>query len=272
MSRFKGKTAVITGGADGIGAAYALELARFGVNVAVLDVLEDKAGATAEQVSATGVKSIAVKADVTDCESLADAATNVVSQMGPVAMLIVNAGVGIGGGYISASERTVDWLFNVNIMGPINTVRAFVPAMIEGQGPRHVAFTASTACLAPLAADLAAYGASKKAMAGLAEGVRAELAPHEIGVTTIYPALVNTRIWDAARARPQRFGGPRLQPEEAGEFWRSQGMSAESVAARAIAAIEAGDPHCVVPDADTRAKFEETYEAVRSGFPKDGQA
>lgn len=269
MSRFKGLNAVITGGADGIGAAYALELARAGVNVAVLDVLEDKAQATADAVQAQGVKSIAVAADVTDRQNLSTAADTVAADLGAVALLIINAGVGIGGGYVGASERAVDWLLNVNVLGPINTARAFAPAMMEAEGPRHVAFTASSACLAPLDEGLAAYGASKKAMAGLAEGVRAELTPKGIGVTTIYPGLVNTRIWDAARSRPERFGGARHQPEEAGAYWRDEGMTVEHVAARAIASIEANEPHCVVPDASTRSKFDETMAALQAGFPTD---
>ncbi len=269
MSRFKGLNAVITGGADGIGAAYALELAQAGVNVAVLDVLEDKARATADAVRGLGVKAIAVSADVTDRGSLSAAADEVTAGLGPVALLIINAGVGIGGGYVIASERAVDWLLNVNVLGPINTIRAFGPAMLKGDGPRHVAFTASTASLAPLEEGLAAYGSSKKAMAGLAEGVRAELTPMGIGVTTIYPGLVNTRIWDAARSRPERFGGARHQPEEAGAYWRDEGMTVEHVAARAIAAIEANKPHCVVPDASTRGKFDETVSALWAGFPAD---
>ncbi|MGD1932892.1 MAG: SDR family NAD(P)-dependent oxidoreductase [Candidatus Phaeomarinobacter sp.] len=267
MSRVKGSNAVITGGADGIGAAYALALADVGVNVAVLDVLEDKARATADEVKKKGVQAAAIATDVTDRGSLASAAGAVEKALGPVSLLIVNAGVGIGGGYIGASERAVDWLLNVNVVGPINTVRAFVPGMLEQAGERHVAFTASSACLAPLDEGLAAYGASKKAMAGLAEGVRAELMPKGIGVTTIYPGLVNTRIWDAARSRPEKFGGPRHQPEEAGAYWRDEGMTVEHVAALAIDAMEAGKDHCVVPDASTREKFDYTIAALEAGFP-----
>lgn len=272
MSRFAGRVAAITGGADGIGAAYAYALARRGVHVAVLDVLEDKARETADAVTAAGevagAGALAVACDVTDKGSLAAAQERVTAELGPVSLLIVNAGVGIGGGYIGASERAVDWLVSVNLIGTINTVRAFCPAMIEGTGARHVAFTASAAALVPLDPPLAAYGASKKAMAGLAEGVRAELAPQGIGVTVIYPGLVNTRIWDAARARPEKFGGPRHQPEEAGEHWRKEGMSVDHVAARAIAAIEANEPHCVVPDASTRSRFKEMIAAIEAGFPQ----
>jgi len=267
MSRFAGTNAVITGGADGIGAAYALKLAANGVNVAVLDVLHDKAHATAEAVAAHGVTSVAIEADVSDRASLAAASDAVTAGLGPVSILIVNAGIGIGGGYIGASERAVDWLLNVNVVGPINTVRAFAPAMLAHSGPRHVVFTASSACFAQLDADLAAYGASKKAMAGLAEGVRAELEPQGIGVTTVYPGLVNTRIWDAARSRPQRFGGARYQPEEAGAYWRNEGMRADHVADRAIAAMEDNAPHCVVPDTRTRDNFEQMVATLRSGFP-----
>lgn len=272
MSRFAGAVAAITGGADGIGAAYARALGAHGVHVAVLDVLEDKARETADAVTAAGAKSLAVACDVTDRASLAEAQARVTAELGPVSLLIVNAGVGIGGGYIGASERAVDWLVSVNLMGTINTVRAFCPAMIDGAGARHVAFTASSASLVPLDPPLAAYGASKKAMAGLAEGVRAELAPHGIGVTVIYPGLVNTRIWDAARARPEKFGGPRHQPEEAGEHWRREGMTVDHVAARAIAAIEANEPHCVVPDARTRPRFEEMVTAIEAGFPDGAHA
>jgi len=267
MSRFAGKTAVITGGGDGIGAAYALTLADAGVHVAVLDVLEDKAAETSRAVAERGVRSIPVHADVTDPASLAAAQEKVVNDLGPVALLIINAGVGIGGGYISASSRAVDWLLSVNVLGPINTARAFVPAMMETDGDRHLAFTASSACFAQLDSGLAAYGASKKAMAGLAEGIRAELAPHGIGVTTIYPGLVNTRIWDAARARPDKFGGPRHQPEEAGAHWQAEGMTVAHVAECAITAVETGDMHCVIPDERTRGSFEETFDLLRAGFP-----
>ncbi|MEQ8747110.1 SDR family NAD(P)-dependent oxidoreductase [Pyruvatibacter sp.] len=107
MSRFKGGNAVITGGADGIGAAYARVLADAGVNVAVLDVLQDKAREIAEAVASRGVKSIAIAADVTDRDNLAAAAEQVASDLGPVSLLIVNAGVGIGGGYIGAPHCVV---------------------------------------------------------------------------------------------------------------------------------------------------------------------
>ena len=86
MSRFAGKTAVITGGADGIGAAYALALADAGVHVAVLDVLDDKAAETSRAVADRGVKSIAVHADVTDPASLSAAQEQVVKDLGPVAL------------------------------------------------------------------------------------------------------------------------------------------------------------------------------------------
>ncbi len=268
MSRFEGKVAVVTGGGDGIGRAYVEALAANGVNVAVLDVLEETAREAAEAAAAKGVEAIGIACDVSDRASLQSAHARVAVELGPVSLLIINAGVGIGGGYVGASERAVDWLLSVNVMGPVNTLRAFAPGMIEGGGTRHVAVTASSACLAPLEPALAAYGASKKAMAGLAEGFRAEVAPHGIGVTVIYPGLVNTRIWDAARARPDRFGGARHQAEEAGEHWRQHGMTPELVAARAIAAIEKGDEHCVVPDGETRAKYEATTAAIWAGFPE----
>jgi NAD(P)-dependent dehydrogenase (short-subunit alcohol dehydrogenase family) len=104
-------------------------------------------------------------------------------------------------------------MFSVNVDGLIDTVRAFVPEMKQAAGWRRIMITGSMAGLVQIVdGGPSAYGATKYAAVGIAEALRAELAADRIGVTLFCPGTVNTRIWDGARARPARFGGPSYAP------------------------------------------------------------
>lgn len=262
-----GSSAVITGGADGIGLGLARALARRGVAVALIDIRADAVASAAEALRAGGAAVHGFVADVSDAEIMNDAATRVRNALGQINQLWVNAGVGVAGNLSSASRRGIDWVYAVNVAGAINTVRSFLPHVAEADGVRHVGFTASSNTLGRIGpGSLGVYGASKWASLGVAEAVAGEAEALGVGSTIFCPGLLNTRIWDGARARPEKFGGPFSMPEETGEMWRTQGMSVDWACEEAIKAVERKQAYCSPVDQHSVEEFEARVAAVRAGF------
>lgn len=266
MQDVKGLVGVFTGAGEGLGRAMVLNLARRGMNLAVLDINEVAAQATATDCAMTGVKAIGMGCDVTLPGDLDRAAAAVAAQLGPVNLVWAHAGVGLGGeeGFLAAKRDSIRWMYAVNVDGVIDTARTFVPPMLERKGWRHVGITGSMAGLVQsVAGGPVTYGASKYATVGIGEALRAELAPFGIGVTLFCPGTTNTRMWDSARSRPARYGGPQHLPESAGERLRNSGMEVGEVAEYAVDAALAGDFYAVMPDSAARAKrIEERFRNI----------
>jgi NAD(P)-dependent dehydrogenase (short-subunit alcohol dehydrogenase family) len=267
MQDIAGTNAVITGGGDGIGRALALELAKAGANVAVTDIRTDAAEAVAAEATALGVKSVGLACDVTDEGAIAEMAAKAVEALGPTQIVWANAGLGIGQGFTTARRENLRWMYQVNVDGVIDTVRAFSDGLKEQSGFRAIGVTASMASLTHPEAGNPSYSASKYAVMGIAEGLRTELAPEGISVTALCPGLVNTRIWDGARARPDKFGGPRHAPEEAGERWREAGMSVEDVGCWGVEALRDGRFFALMPDDEVRGNLvAERHQEIMDGI------
>ena len=268
MEGFAGRTAVVTGGADGIGLALCRVFATQGMRVAILDIRADAAEAAAAEIRAAGADAAGFACDIADAASLERASAAVDARFGGIALLAANAGVGAAGGLLSASEANLGWVLGVNVLGTIATARSFVPLFdAKEAGPRHVLVTASAASLTAVQGpSLALYAASKHCTMGIAEGLAAELEPQGIGTTILCPGLINTRIWDGARARPERFGGSRHAPDEAGERWRRDGHSPGWVADCAVAAITARARYCAPVDPHASAGFDERAAAIRAAM------
>lgn len=268
MQRFAGRTAVVTGGADGIGLAMAHALAGVGMRMALLDIRTEAAEAAAAELRGAGGDAIGIGCDISDADSLASAAAAVAGRFGSIALLVANAGVGAAGGLLSASDANLAWVLSVNIHGTIATARQFVPLFDTADaGPRHLLVTASAASLVPVQGPgLALYAAAKHCTMGIAEGLAAELEPQGIGTTILCPGLINTRIWDGARARPDRFGGARHADEAVGEHWRANGLPAAWVAEAALAAIAAGDRYCAPVEPHIRTLHDDRAAAIRAGM------
>ncbi len=266
MQDVRGLNAVVTGGGDGIGRAIALEAARAGMNVAILDIREEVAEVAAAACAAEGVNAIAVRCDVSIEAEIETAAKKTRNHLGATNLLWINAGLGIPYGLINAPRDALRWLYAVNVDGLIDTARAFVPAMRAEKGWRHVGITGSMAGLVQMPeSGPAAYAASKYAAVGIAEALRAELKSDGIGVTLFCPGTVNTRIWDGGRARPDRFGGPVHLPEAVGERWRQVGMDVDEIARIAFAAARVGTFYAVVPeDAARAARLDARYDAIKA--------
>jgi NAD(P)-dependent dehydrogenase (short-subunit alcohol dehydrogenase family) len=237
VRNLSGRTALVTGAASGIGRATALELARRGADLALCDV--DVAGleATAGEARALGREVLAQPVDVAQDAAMRDFARAVHERTPAVDLLVNNAGVAIGGGFLDTSLEDWEWILGVNLRGVVLGCHHFVPPMVRRARGGHVVIVASAAGFAANAA-LAAYCTTKFAVLGLAESLAEELAPHGIGVTGVCPGLIDTPITRSARLR-----GPWDRPEvreRMVEAYRRRGYGPERVALAMLRAVERG--------------------------------
>jgi NAD(P)-dependent dehydrogenase (short-subunit alcohol dehydrogenase family) len=215
VKEFKGRTAVVTGAASGIGRGLADRFAAEGMRVVLADVEQAALDRAAQEMRDAGADVFAVRTDVSklaDVEALAQAT---VERFGGAHVVCNNAGVG-GGGPLPSWEsplRDWEWTLGVNLWGVIYGVRAFVPLMLAGGEEGHIVNTASVAGLIAGAGG-AAYTTSKFGVVGYSETLHHELAfasGGKIKVSVLCPALTNTRIIESGRNHPD---GPQPEPAE----------------------------------------------------------
>ncbi|MGC8509968.1 MAG: SDR family NAD(P)-dependent oxidoreductase [Acidimicrobiales bacterium] len=200
----EGKTAVITGGASGIGLATARRFAAAGANLVLGDVEPGALERAVGELREHGASVLGVGTDVAreaDVIALRDAA---LARFGAVHVVFNNAGVG-GGATIGTPKAVWDWVLGVNLGGVINGINAFVPYFLE-RDEGHVVNTASLAGLGGVP-GMGAYSASKFAVVGVSEALLYELALRDahVGVSVLCPGFVRTRIADAARNMPREL-------------------------------------------------------------------
>ena len=194
----EGTIAVVTGGASGIGRGTAVELARRGADVVLADIHDERLRDTAAAITALGRRCLPERCDVTqdaDVHALADAA---VAEFGRVDLLMNNAGIAVlGPSYRVAID---DWqrILDVNVLGLVRGVNAFVPAMVE-RGHGYVVNTASIAGIWAYSWDCAPYITSKFAAYGYSEALARSLRPLGVGVSVLCPGLVHTNLGEHAR-------------------------------------------------------------------------
>lgn len=230
-----GRTAFITGGAQGIGLGIARRLSREGVKLALADIDAAALDAAQDELTAsTDVKTYVL--DVRDREAFASVADEVESQQGPVSLLFNNAGVA---GATPVTEMTYemwDWVLGINLHGVINGIQTFLPRMIARGEGGHVVNTSSGAGIAPTGSGHL-YHTSKYAVVGLSESLRQDLeyARIGIGISVLCPGPVATNI--VARTIANRPG--RTPAENDHELTRVREMSAALAAG--VSPDEVGD-------------------------------
>lgn len=202
MKDFAGRTAFVTGGANGIGIGLVHALLDEGCNVAIADIRSESIAQALKALPGRAVMGVLV--DVASRDSLAKAADAVEAKFGPVSLLFNNAGINLFQTIEESSSTDWDWVMGVNLHGPINGIMTFVPRMVAAGRGGYVVNTAS------MAAFLAAgkpgiYNTTKFAVRGLSESLRASLAPHGIGVSVLCPGLVKSYIYASDAIRPERL-------------------------------------------------------------------
>lgn len=216
MQQLAGKTAFVTGGANGIGFALGRALAEAGMNVMLADIEQGPLAAAVARLSDSGTNVRGVICDVTDPDSVERAASETVETLGNVHILCNNAGVAGGSGIDDISLDTWRWVIDVNLMGVVYGIKSFLPLMrAHGEGG-HIVNTASMAGLES-GMGFSPYAASKHAVVSMSEGLARQAAPLGIGVTVVCPGFVRTEISGSARNRQSKYGpAPALDPTSYG--------------------------------------------------------
>jgi NAD(P)-dependent dehydrogenase (short-subunit alcohol dehydrogenase family) len=233
VGRMDGKLALVTGAGSGIGRETALPCARRGANIALCDVDESGLEATAGAARGLGRDVLAQRVDVGDRSQMAAFAGAVHARVAAVDLLINNAGVGLGGGFLETPLEDWDWIVPINVMGVVNGCHMFVPAMVERRRGGHVVNLSSAAGYFPNP-TLAAYSATKFAVLGLSEALRVELRPLGIGVTAVCPGLINTPITRSGRLR----GTSEARRERIVAVYERRAYGPDRVARRILHAVE----------------------------------
>jgi NAD(P)-dependent dehydrogenase (short-subunit alcohol dehydrogenase family) len=251
MRELKGKVAVVTGAASGIGRALAERFAREQMNVVLADIEEKPLGEARDAIAAQGAKAIAVRTDVARWQDVEQLAQRTFDAFGTAHVLCNNAGIGMGGPAWELTQADWEWILGVNLQSVVHGIRAFVPRMVA-QGEGHVVNTASIAGLIS-APGMAPYCATKHAVVGLSECLHHDLhllAGGKVKVSVLCPAWVKTRINDSERNRP-----PSLQDHPARERTPQELMIAQWTRA----AVDSGIPPHAVAEKVLSAIVEERF-------------
>jgi NAD(P)-dependent dehydrogenase (short-subunit alcohol dehydrogenase family) len=243
LTSFEEKTAVVTGGASGIGLATAKKLYRRGAHVVLADIneaaLKQAEAQVSESASTATNRVIGVPTDVANEEQVAALMQRAVKNFGRIDLVMCSAGIGGAGIIDTFTGAQMEKMMNINFMGTYHCVRAALPAM-RSQQSGHFVFMSSVAgklCV-PL---LTAYCATKWAVRGFSSALRAELYGTNIGVTTVYPSWVDT---------------PMVQREQEGAELLSIEvlLTADQVADEIVQAVIAGKTDLTLAP-DTGAAF-----------------
>ncbi len=240
----RGGVAVITGAASGIGAALAVDLARRGMHLALVDLNAAGLEATAAQARTAGVTVSTHAMDVADHAAAAALPVAVLATHGHVTVLVNNAGVALGGLFEQVDADDFDWLMAINFGATVRLTRAFLPALGREGAAQLVNVSSIFGIIAPPAQT--AYAASKFAVRGFSESLRHELemANSPVGVTLVHPGGVRTSISENARLA-KGLDAADVARERAN--WRSLLALAPDKAAEIIAvAIERREPRVLV--------------------------
>jgi all-trans-retinol dehydrogenase (NAD+) len=212
MTDIRGRRALITGAASGIGRLLATELADAGATLVLWDVDAEGLGRVQAELTAAGHSADIYVCDLTRPEEITAVAAQTSAQSGPIDILINNAGVVSGKNLLDISDAEIERTFQVNTLALFRTVKAFLPAMLE-RGNGHLVTVASAAGLAGTA-RLTDYCSSKFAAVGFDESLRLELQrlDSRIITTVVCPYFTDTGMFDGAKTRFSWLL-PILQPE-----------------------------------------------------------
>ena len=230
---FRDKVVVITGAGSGIGRATALAFAEEGAELVLADIDLDRLRAVADEIGRDDSRVLTREVDVAEKEQVEDLAEFVIGTKGRVDILYNNAGVAIGADFVSTSIEEFEWIFSINFWGMLYGIKAFLPHMMERRFG-HIVNTSSVAglCATP---GMPAYCSTKFAIAGLGESLRAELKKYNIGVSTICPGVIDTRI--VADGCLHLRNESRATNDRVVNFYRRFGWPPERVAKAVLKAV-----------------------------------
>lgn len=231
----KGKVALVTGASSGIGEAAARALAQRGAAVTLVARSEERLGFIVREISAAGGQALAVKTNVTDKGSVRDTVERTVEQFGTLDVLVNNAGLGLSGRVAELRSEDLRYVFEVNMLGPLNCVQAALPHMRRGGRIINVSSVVGKRAIP----KVGGYCATKFALNALSDSLRVEVADRGITVSSVYPGTTRTAFRENSR---------RTKDEKRG--WRPGGVTPEKVGEKISDAAENGgrDLYVTLPD------------------------
>jgi NAD(P)-dependent dehydrogenase (short-subunit alcohol dehydrogenase family) len=266
MKDFAGRTAFVTGGANGIGIGLVRALLAESCQVALADIRQDSIDRALAELRSDRVMGIRV--DVASRSDLARAADAVEQRFGTVTLLFNNAGINLFQPIEESSYDDWDWVMGVNLHGPINGVATFVPRMIRAGQGGYVVNTASMAGF--LAAGVPGiYNTTKFAVRGMSESLRASLAKHRIGVSVLCPGLVKSYIYASDDIRPDALKG-NAKPVDREHVQRLAsvhefGMEPDVIAARVLDGMREDRFH-IFTHPEFRDELRELFDEILADF------
>lgn len=202
MSRFKGKTVIVTGAAGGIGSAIATRFAVEGATVAVSDMNAPALEALAGELRAAGGRAFAFEADIADANACRALIHDVSGQFGQIDVLVNNAGINRRGDLLAITEEDWQTSFAVNLDSMFHLCRAVLPIMMAA-GSGSIVNTASQWGLHPAPGHIA-YNVTKAAVASFTQNLARDYAPHNIRVNAVCPGEIHTPMLEAGVRRSGR--------------------------------------------------------------------
>jgi NAD(P)-dependent dehydrogenase (short-subunit alcohol dehydrogenase family) len=266
--------AVITGAGSGLGAAMAARFAEQGMAIVALDIDGDRAEQTAQGVRDRGGRAIALRVDVANRAEVEAAAKATKEAFGGCNVLCANVGVQQFGAVDVLTDNDWRWVLDVNVLGVVHTVNAFLPLLRASQGNRRVVVTASSSVLVP-GVRLGAYITSKFAVMGYGETLRMELASEGIGVSVFFPAGMSSRhLESSVAARPAELGPSVLKREDIDVMMASRKMDTashmvtpEHAVRNLLEELEA-DPRYIVSHGQYRNELVERCDDIVAAFDR----
>jgi short-subunit dehydrogenase len=242
--RFAGGTAVVTGAASGIGAALAPLLAARGSDLVLVDRDAERLAEVAAGVRSAhpAVSVDTAVVDLADPAATQRAADELVAAHPGTTLLVNNAGVALGGRFDQVTLDEFDWVMEINFRSVVRLTKAFLPTLKAHPGSHVVNLSSLFGLMAP--AGQAAYASSKFAVRGFTEALRHELAEDGVGVTSVHPGGIRTRIAETARVA----GGVDAEEAAAGkaDFAKLLTFPAEKAAGLIVDAVEKRRPRLLI--------------------------
>ncbi|MDU0288002.1 SDR family oxidoreductase [Saccharothrix longispora] len=192
---FRGGTAVVTGAASGMGEQVAYGLARRGCHLVLLDRDAERLAAVASRITGVDVDTVVV--DLADVAALDGVVAGIVADHPRITLLVNNAGVALGGTFDQVSAEEFDWVLAVNLRAPVALTRLLLPTLLASPGSHVVNVSSLFGLIGP--PGQTAYSTSKFGLRGFSESLRHELADRGVGVTSVHPGGIRTRIAETAR-------------------------------------------------------------------------
>jgi len=237
LAELKDRTVLVTGAGSGIGRATALAFARCGARLVVSDINATALTGVRTEIEALGTPCHVHVADVADEAAMRAMAEAVHAAVGPLDVLVNNAGIGYLGSFVSSPLESWRRVIDINVMGVVHGCYFFLPRMVAAGGLRRIVNVASLAGIAP-AATMSAYAASKHAVIGLSDVLALELASTEVGVTTVCPGIIDTPITDSPAAISPSVPAEQLARLRA--YYRANGAQPERVADAIVDGVTRG--------------------------------